>query len=78
MNTKEFLKIGDYSITSDARDIMLPYNKIGEVLNWCDQNNVQHDIPGVVTVNNFLHGYGFHLWRIKDDEQRVLFMLRWS
>lgn len=59
-----------YVLSIDSRDIPLPVSLRSEVWDWCQQHGVS--LEG--------HKYGVNgldVWRIKDDQQRVRFLLRW-
>ena len=77
-NTKVFLEIGDYKITSDSRDIMLDESITKDVQEWCKEYNIKYDLNGVMSVNFFIKYHNFRLWRIRDDRQRTMFILRWG
>lgn len=62
---------GPYTISSDARDVLVDGSKDFEVMSWCHKQGILADIYLKVAG-------GESVWRIKDDEQRTLFLLRWS
>lgn len=60
-----------YVLNIDARDIPLPCNQREAVWSWAEQQNIQ--LEG--------HKYGvegWDVWRVRDDKQRALFLLRWQ
>ena len=69
--TKEFFTWKDYSVRSDSRDILVSGEHDFDVTVWCNRMKVNANIhiklPG-----------GPSIWRIKDDEERTLFFLRWG
>ena len=72
MSVKTFLTNKDgMSIVGDQRDVLLSVKLREQVWNWCKSQevNVQGELYGVM---------GHDLWRIKDPEERALFILRWS
>ncbi len=61
---------GGYMLSIDSRDIPLPSSIRKEVWDWSQNNDI------------FLEGHkygieGWDIWRVRDDEQRVRFILRW-
>lgn len=75
MAKKVFIQRDFYQLVSDERDIMLPMSLTKEVHDWCDSNNIsaEQSQRQVITQSAF----GVTLWRIKDEQQRVWFALRW-
>lgn len=72
MPTKVFITDNrGYSLVSDERDIMVSRMHYVEVLEWCAQNNIAA-APAAIAA-----AFGVNLWRIEDEAQRTLFMLRW-
>jgi hypothetical protein len=60
----------EYLLTTDSRDIVLPCSLRETVWNWSQQQNIE--LEG--------HMYGVNnldVWRIRNNEQRVRFLLRW-
>lgn len=79
MAQKIFLERQRMKLISDERDIMVPAKYHHAVLEWCQQNHIGVEAPG----DNYDHGiarriFGVNLWRIRDEEQRLWFALRWS
>lgn len=70
MTSKIFAEKGRFRLVGDSRDIAVPYNKRKQVWNWCYENDVTVTYEGSLA--------GVDLWRVKDDEQRIWFALRWS
>lgn len=63
-------------LVGDSRYIMTPHRLHDDIVTWCHENNIR-----ARTVNT--EGYaqmifGALLWRVDDDDQRVMFALRWS
>jgi len=78
MSEKVFIDIesADIKLVGDHRDIMLPMKMTKEIQAWCDSNKViAEPVQNHVIIQTM---FGVTLWRIKDDEQRMLFTLRWS
>ena len=59
-----------YVLMSDERDIAVLYSNRQAVWDWCSENNITVHYQGSLS--------GTDLWRIRDDEQRMWFTLRWS
>ena len=70
--TQEFFKVGDFSVQSDERDIRTAANNWREILKWCENNNIA--ASRIITGDRF----PFNIWRVKDDQQRTWFKLRWE
>ena len=62
---------GPYTVTSDARDILVEGTKDFEVMSWSHKQAIAAD------KNQKIDGGG-SIWRVKNDEQRTLFLLRWA
>ena len=62
---------GPYTLTSDARDILVEGTKDFEVMSWCHKQGIAADI--YLKIDG-----GGSIWRVKNDEQRTLFLLRWA
>jgi hypothetical protein len=64
-----------YSLWGDDRDIMVALDYHRDVQEWCEANGV------VAIVNCSLlsaKAFGVILWRIDDEDQRLVFILRWG
>ncbi len=59
-----------YVLMGDFRDIAVPFFKRQEVYKWCGQNKVIAELKGTLS--------GTDVWRVRDDQQRVWFTLRWA
>jgi hypothetical protein len=57
-------------LMSDERDIAILYSNRQAVWDWCSENKI--------TVEYQCTLGGTDVWRIRDDEQRMWFTLRWS
>ena len=68
---QEFFRVGNYSFQSDERDIRTAPNQ-REIIEWCAANNVE--ASRIMTGPNL----PFNIWRVKDDQQRTWFKLRWE
>lgn len=59
-----------YVFMSDERDIATPFSQRQEVYEWAGQNGITIEYQGTLG--------GKDVWRIKDDQQRAWFTLRWQ
>ena len=79
MPQKVFMTKGELRLHGDERDQVVPSKLRKHVYEWCVRNGVVADMPlsrdGVYISEKY---FGVDLWRIKDDQQRMLFVLRWS
>jgi hypothetical protein len=78
---KVFLEHNGLRLVSDARDIVLPGKLTADVREWCNKNEV------MASINHFPNDpdqqwttrlFNVNVWRIKDKDQRALFILRWG
>ena len=75
MAEKVFIKRDSYLLMSDERDIMLPMGSTKQVEEWCLNNNITAErVPRQIFVQT---AFGVTLWRIKDEQHRMWFTLRW-
>lgn len=79
MGRKVFQEKSRMTLVSDERDIMVPAQYHDQVLEWCRLNNIDVTTPD----GSYQHGiaerlFNVHLWRVKDEQQRAWFLLRWS
>jgi hypothetical protein len=71
MGRKEFGRDDrGYVFMSDERDIATPWSKRHEVHAWAEQNKIAIEYQGTLG--------GLDVWRVRDDQQRAWFNLRWS
>ncbi len=69
MGTRVFAEQGRAKLVGDSRDIMLSSTSRQEVWNWCQDNGIEVEYQGTLS--------GIDLWRVRDEGQRVAFLLRW-
>ncbi len=68
--TKDFVHTDNGSVlTSDSRDIAVPFTYRQQVFTWAGKNKIIIEYQGTLS--------GVDLWRIKDDDHRSWFALRW-
>ena len=70
MQFKIFAERGQYKLTGDVRDLGVKFEQRSAVRNWCIFNGIEAMIVGT--------GLGYDLWRVKDEQSRILFVLRWG
>ena len=70
MATRVFAEKGRVRLIGDERDIGIVSNYREDVWAWCDANNIDLEYHGSLA--------GTDLWRVKDEKQRVIFLLRWA
>lgn len=79
MDQKVFCRKDDIVLRGDPRDIMLPAQYKLAVLSWCRKNGIVAECPLNKDNQHLARDYfGVNLWRVKDDKQRLLFILKWS
>lgn len=79
MATKVFRELNNFKLIGDERDIMVRSKYKLDVMNWCNDNNIEAIIPlraGHLKLVEMT--FGVTLWRVKDEQQRLMFALRWS
>ena len=59
-----------FTITSDIRDLCLPGDLDADIYDWARQNSISASI--------FIKADNNSVWRIKDDEERIMFKLAWG
>ncbi len=83
MARKIFLEHNGLKLCSDDRDVMVSKTHYHEVLSWCvdqgivvenpfDQDHANYETRLLATL------FGVNLWRIRNENHRMLFILRWS
>ena len=70
MGTRVFAEKGRVKLVGDERDIGVATQHRNDVLTWCNQNNIDFLYQG--------HMAGVDVWRVKDEQQRVTFILKWA
>lgn len=79
MAAKVFRKGNGFSLVSDERDIAVPAKYRREVLDWCDANDIEATLALTGTSTNLAEiTWGVTLWRVQDEQQRLMFILRWT
>jgi len=70
MNTRVFAEKGRVKLVGDERDIGIVSNYRKDVWAWCDAIKIDLEYQGTLA--------NIDVWRIKDEEQRAWFILRWA
>lgn len=71
MAQKEFGRTTNgFVYMSDTRDIATPYSKRQEVYNWAGANGITIEYQGTLG--------GIDVWRVRDEQQRAWFALKWQ
>ena len=76
MATKVFLERKGLALVSDERDVMVPHTEMHKVITWCEQTGIIAE--QVDTSPTTQYAFDVDLWRVRNDEQRAWFALRWS
>ena len=75
MAEKVFIERKSFQLISDERDIMLPMGLTKQVEEWCLNNNITAERAPQIFFQTAL---SVTLWRIKDEQHRMWFTLRWA
>lgn len=67
--TRIFAEKGRVKLVGDERDVAVVSNYRQDVWDWCAANKIELEYQGSLG--------GADLWRVRDDRQRVMFILRW-
>ena len=79
MATKVFRERNGLKLVSDERDIEVPAKYRFQVHEWCFDNEIEATLATNHEGSAWAASiWGVNLWRVKDDEQRMMFALRWS
>lgn len=70
MATKVFKTFRNLRLIGDERDVMVPSQHYVAVLDWCAANDIQVEL-------SIGPAFGQNLWRVRDEQQRTAFMLKW-
>lgn len=78
-NQKVFLTRNRIQLIGDARDFVVPVKHRAEVLHWSRQTNIEVECP-LNKDNQYLceHYFGVDMWRVKEEQQRLWFALKWA
>lgn len=70
MGTRVFAEKGRVKLVGDERDIGIVSNYREDVWAWCHANGINLEYQGTLGKMD--------LWRVRDERQRVAFLLRWA
>lgn len=75
MGTRIFAKLSSGAeLIGDERAIPVKWNVRHEVRDWCVENSINAKYSGTGSSLAF----DVDLWRVKDERQRMLFLLKWG
>lgn len=72
MGTKVFAKVGKYQLHSDDRDVAVSWELRPNVWDWMQATGIEGEYQGACPV------FDVDLWRIKNEQHRALFLLKWG
>lgn len=75
MGTRVFARRGELELVSDERDVLVGWNRRMEVWAWCEANGITIEHSGSAHIAKY---FSADLWRIPDERQRTLFILKWG
>ena len=80
MSEKVFLEKGNIKLIGDERDIMVPHRLQMQVVHWCKDHGINAILNYRGTTERWLvqETFKVDLWSISDDQQRVIFALKWA
>lgn len=78
MGTKIFGTYREYELVGDARDIAVDWHLRKEVFDWCIENRIHLEYQGSTHSSSYASKFGIDLWRVRDEQQRVAFILKWG
>ena len=78
MAEKIFMERDGVVLRGDARDFMLPVQHTIAVLAWCRRNQIDVEFPLTQYSRVAREHFGVKIWRIRDEQQRMWFALRWA
>lgn len=67
---KIFAVKGLVQLVGDAGDIAVDADQRLAVWDWCDRNDIEPEYQGTLAHTD--------LWRVRDEQQRTAFILRWA
>ena len=78
MAEKIFMERDRFVLRGDDRDIMVPAQHRKAVVRWCRQNKIDLECPLSKDNQAIIKDYfGVNLWRVRDEQQRMWFVMRW-
>lgn len=76
MGTKVFAERAGFKLTGDDRDIAINWHYREKIWNWCSDNDINANYNSFGSTSGKF--FGVDLWRIEDEKQRILFLLKWG
>lgn len=67
---KVFAVKGRVQLVGDQRDIAVGSAYRRDVWDWCNANHIEVEYQGTLS--------HIDLWRVRDEQQRMWFLLRWA
>jgi hypothetical protein len=79
MGRKVFREHNGLKLISDERDVEVPAKYRVEVKEWCNENGIEATLASNIEGSAWTASiWGVNIWRVKDTNDRALFVLRWS
>jgi len=78
MAIKVFREHGNLQLISDERDVLVPSQLRSAVLAWCLDNDILAEFDFASGWELAESTWAVNLWRVRDEQQRVAFLLKWS
>jgi hypothetical protein len=80
MGQKIFIEKDGFKLISDDRDVMVPSKYCYDVITWCHKMGIKLEVAFTESEGQYLAKKFFDvdMWRVKDDQERMMFTLRWS
>jgi len=65
-----------FKLVGDSRYVMTRHEPYADIISWCHENNIKAKTVNTQAWSQMV--FNALLWRIDDEERRVMFALRWS
>lgn len=79
MGTKVFRERNGLKLISDERDIEVSAKYCVKVQEWCNDYGIKATLALPVEGSSWAASvWGVNLWRVRDEQQRVMFALKWA
>lgn len=75
MRTRVFARRGELELVGDDHDVMVDWHQRLDVWAWCEENGIEFEYADSAHMTKH---FGVDLWRIQNEKQRTLFLLKWS
>ena len=70
MTIKIFAEHGSFKLLGDAQGFTVPSKQRQSYYKWCGDNSIETEYHGTMA--------GLDLWYVKNEQDRMLAVLRWS